>query len=379
MTFGFPPTDGLNYLGISSVVVPCVTANRIPLPSDVNNPNGGRYALWTEWRVGTNPTSGQEGDFFKLLAYNQGNAVWVKLGSAEGGNIFSVDNDEGIPVTADYEGKMSITGQSIPDESGIETYRVDEHELGLRMKSPFVGDFAFTSTESGETITLTVENTSDTADSQASIIAKVEGTSSGDTWTQYSVGSDRSYAIGIDNSDDQRLKITHDASDTVTPSTGTTLATLDPSTDNLWLNGVSFDGGTNVLDLFVNDVLFTPSIVGRTSAGTASYSEQVGRYSRIGNLIIATVNLSWSGHTGTGDMLVAGFPQVFGSVLSFFPGSVMLQNLPLPANTVQCNLDGINNQTNAEVAAIINNSAITLVQMASSGQLYATISYFCAV
>ena len=82
---------------------------------------------------------------------------------------------------------------------------------------------------SGATNTLTITNPSNTASSQAQELITVGGTSSGDAWTQYSIGSSQSYAIGIDNSDSDILKITQAASATVNPSTATVLQQFDTS------------------------------------------------------------------------------------------------------------------------------------------------------
>jgi hypothetical protein len=53
---------------------------------------------------------------------------------------------------------------------------------------------------------------------------------------------------------------------------------------------------------------FTPTIVGTTTAGSATYGVQVGRYTKVGNRVMFQVSLAWSGHTGTGNMRVSGLP-----------------------------------------------------------------------
>jgi len=54
----------------------------------------------------------------------------------------------------------------------------------------------------------------------------------------------------------------------------------------------------------------TPTIYGETSAGTTTYSFQRGRYTRIGNLVCVTCNVSITGQTGSGNLLVGGLPFV---------------------------------------------------------------------
>jgi hypothetical protein len=53
---------------------------------------------------------------------------------------------------------------------------------------------------------------------------------------------------------------------------------------------------------------FTPTVVGTTTAGTGTYSSQVGHYTRMGNMVTFTLQLVWSAHTGTGNLRVSGLP-----------------------------------------------------------------------
>jgi uncharacterized membrane protein len=53
---------------------------------------------------------------------------------------------------------------------------------------------------------------------------------------------------------------------------------------------------------------FTPVIKGLTSAGTGTYSVQAGSYTKVGNRVLFTIYLSWSAHTGTGNMVVDSLP-----------------------------------------------------------------------
>ena len=53
---------------------------------------------------------------------------------------------------------------------------------------------------------------------------------------------------------------------------------------------------------------FTPVVAGASSAGSASYSVQTGRYQVVGRLCYITINVSYSSHTGTGVITVTGLP-----------------------------------------------------------------------
>lgn len=53
---------------------------------------------------------------------------------------------------------------------------------------------------------------------------------------------------------------------------------------------------------------FTPILQGITSAGTGTYTAQVGRYTLYGKNCSIKIRLAWSAHTGTGNMRVTGLP-----------------------------------------------------------------------
>jgi hypothetical protein len=76
--------------------------------------------------------------------------------------------------------------------------------------------------------------------------------------------------------------------------------------------GIQFNGNTaaaNALDDY-EEGTFTPTIVGTSTAGTATYAAngQVGRYTKIGNRVFFDLYLSWTAHTGTGDLQINGLP-----------------------------------------------------------------------
>ena len=53
---------------------------------------------------------------------------------------------------------------------------------------------------------------------------------------------------------------------------------------------------------------FTPVIAGGSSAGTATYTDQSGKYTKIGNCVYFRMDVIWSGHTGTGTLKITGLP-----------------------------------------------------------------------
>jgi hypothetical protein len=74
--------------------------------------------------------------------------------------------------------------------------------------------------------------------------------------------------------------------------------------------GLTFNGDTaaaNALDDY-EEGTFTPTIIGSTTAGTASYTFQIGRYTKIGRMVQFEIYIAWSGGTGTGNLKIAGLP-----------------------------------------------------------------------
>lgn len=135
------------------------------------------------------------------------------------------------PVLPTALGLVNVKGQSTPNTSGIQVTG-GTNELDIAMFSPFAGNFTFTSSTSGATEVLTVSNSSNTANSQAEINATVAGTTAGDAWNQWTIGSSRSYALGPDTSDggaNAKLKLNTNTSASVSPSSGTNLFYHDPT------------------------------------------------------------------------------------------------------------------------------------------------------
>lgn len=53
---------------------------------------------------------------------------------------------------------------------------------------------------------------------------------------------------------------------------------------------------------------FTPTVYGATTAGTCTYTTQIGYAQVIGGVCHFRIHLAWTGHTGTGTMRVGGLP-----------------------------------------------------------------------
>jgi hypothetical protein len=66
--------------------------------------------------------------------------------------------------------------------------------------------------------------------------------------------------------------------------------------------------GTSELLSDYEEGTWTPVVEGSTSAGTATYALQNGRYTKVGRQVYVEVAISWSGGTGTGNLTITGLP-----------------------------------------------------------------------
>ena len=53
---------------------------------------------------------------------------------------------------------------------------------------------------------------------------------------------------------------------------------------------------------------WTPVAIGATTAGTGTYTNQFGLYTKVGRLVTFSLYLSWTAHTGTGNLRISGLP-----------------------------------------------------------------------
>jgi hypothetical protein len=89
----------------------------------------------------------------------------------------------------------------------------------------------------------------------------------------------------------------------------------------------------NTLDDY-EEGTFTPTIVGTSTAGTGTYTTQVGRYTKVGNLVTIMIYLTWSAHTGTGNMRVAGAPFNTDAGNQEWVAFIDSSGLTVPANSI---------------------------------------------
>ena len=95
----------------------------------------------------------------------------------------------------------------------------------------------------------------------------------------------------------------------------------------------SASSNANTLDDY-EEGTWTPTVIGATTSGTASYGVQTGSYVKVGQLVQFQLYLEWSSGTGTGALQISGLPFNTTSNSTYPAVSIgYLSNITLTANS----------------------------------------------
>jgi hypothetical protein len=167
-----------------------------------------------------------------------------------------------------------------------------------------------------------------------------------------------STTAGGTSSPTERMRITSDAYVRLASGTG----------------GIQFNGDTaaaNALDDY-EEGTFTPTIVGTSTAGTATYGAngQVGRYTKIGNRVFFDLYLAWSAHTGTGDLQINGLPFTVQNTTNLNRTySTIFSSLTLTAGSIGAAFSSPNTTTIALRQLPTGGGAVATIPMDTSAQI----------
>ncbi len=75
--------------------------------------------------------------------------------------------------------------------------------------------------------------------------------------------------------------------------------------------------GATILDWYLEGS-FTPVVFGSSAAGAGTYSVQTGAYTRIGNRVFFNLRVTYTGHTGTGNIGISGLPYAAANTIPTF-------------------------------------------------------------
>lgn len=388
--FGIPDSLPLKYTGPDSAIIPLKPMPRRPTTSDRKYPVG-QFVILKK-----NPSTGNEGEIWYLANFDSsGDPQWKQFSVGSGSpGIDTVTTDDGAPaIQPDVNGNINVLGGT-----GITT--------------------------SGQNPSSTVTVTLDVASNAETIAGAINNKAVVPSGLEAKIGTQTQYGVALGGGAGTAINWTAAGSDgqVLTGTTGANpsfggigirsgltnngvilgqnnnafIATAAGATNSVFVGNTGgapsfsttsdsyFDSirfnnaNPGTLDWFEDVTAFTPVIQGSTAAGVGTYTEQHGRYWRIGKMVHVEINITWTAHTGTGDMWVAGFPYVFGAATSFYPLPTLLQNITLPASTLWVCCDGVNNQTYAELSAVRDANTITQVQMDGTGSVYVMGAYLTA-
>lgn len=129
-----------------------------------------------------------------------------------------------------------------------------------------------------------------------------------------------------------------------------------------------------------SDTSWTPTILGASTAGTATYSAQIGKYSKIGPLVFVTFILTWTSGTGTGNLLVGGLPvNIINTAGLRTTGTLqMAGGATIPANTVTLQVISAGDASQTQLFLQVTSSAGNSggVQYSAAGSAIGSIWYF---
>ena len=137
-----------------------------------------------------------------------------------------------------------------------------------------------------------------------------------------------------------------------------------------------FSANTRILDDYVEGV-FSPVIIGLTTAGVGTYSLQKGAFSKIGKRVFFELYLGWTAHTGTGFCRITGLPYTSANdaLSAFSPVNLWHRNFVLTANNTLIGYV-LEAGTNIVITQVpTGGGAQTGVALASSGDIMVSGHY----
>ncbi len=154
-----------------------------------------------------------------------------------------------------------------------------------------------------------------------------------------------------------------------------TLTANNVPTFTLSPTSITFSG-ESALNHYLEQQTWVPVITGTGSAGTGTYSVQSGYYTRIGNMIFSSLTITWSAHTGTGDMTITGFPFPARNSSNYTPeATVLLSNILLPIGTIGVGASISANTSIVSLYGVINSAALSPIQMSATGSISLSLAY----
>lgn len=133
------------------------------------------------------------------------------------------------------------------------------------------------------------------------------------------------------------------------------------------VTSITFGSGT-ALGTYVQGS-FTPTLFGASTAGVTTYTLQVGEYTQIGNIVFFALDVAASAATGTGNVVIGGFPVNVVNSQNNIQATCKVGSLTWPALTTETTLQLSPNGTQSLIATSGSTVASgSFLQMANATQ-----------
>ena len=354
-TGSIPPPNPLAYEG--QVVVPYILRTNPVEPETTFN----KFPVPTVW---INPSTKRA---WLLVSITLGIATWIEIASGGTGPLlefaggagttgFPVNpSDTGVVTLTSTGGTITITGTTNAINFDLSGGTTAIDSLTTDVSGPVLPTAAGAVACTGSTTTYTTGAVANT------LRTEVQGTNHGVFIGQGTQTPATTLAVGA----------THSILGGVTGSDPAFSTTLD-----IYATSISFNSGTDTLSVYKDFINWTPQIKGGTVAGTTTYGTQSGTYTRIGAIIVAQCQVDWTNMTGTGDIVLFGFPYSFGGATARAPnGTVRVNNMTWPVGVSY--LIGYGQDATTELLIEGNGDSIgvTNLQAQATGDIALTIVY----
>jgi hypothetical protein len=140
------------------------------------------------------------------------------------------------------------------------------------------------------------------------------------------------------------------------------------------VTGDAADMASELLDDY-EEGTFTPTIFGSSTAGTTTYTSQVGRYTKIGNRVFYSISVGWSAQDGSGNLRVGGLPFTSANVTGSNFQTVAASNLTFSG---QLTAEVANNGTTIIPYGFASAGAISSVSLDTAATIWISGHYQAA-
>jgi len=157
----------------------------------------------------------------------------------------------------------------------------------------------------------------------------------------------------------------------INASAGLVLTKL-ASTGTLTVDNIQFpatavaSANANNLDDY-EEGTFTPTIKGTSTAGTGTYSNQHGNYTKIGDLCFINIFIQWSAHTGSGNIKLSDLPftslNKYQSAVPHTANISFTGNIEMELSPSSTDLFYYQNNNGSVTAIALDTEAFTMVTM----------------